>query len=124
MKATKIKQIRRDRRHRRIRTHLSGTAEKPRLAVFKSLKHFYCQIIDDERGLTLASSSTLVKSVSDKLAVKKVNKTESAKVVGEDIAERAVKAGIKTVVFDRGGFKYHGRVKAMADAARKAGLKF
>lgn len=112
----------RKRRQRRIRMKISGTAERPRLNVFRSLEHIYAQLIDDEAGKTLVSASTLDKGLRDELGKK--NKREQAKAVGEAIAERAKDAGIETVVFDRGGFIYHGRVKALAEGAREGGLKF
>ena len=107
----------RRRRHRRIRVTLSGTDQRPRLNVFRSLQHIYAQVIDDTNGVTLAAASTLGASVSG-------NKTERARAVGKTIAERAKEKGVSAVVFDRGGYKYHGRIKALADAAREAGLKF
>ncbi len=110
------------RRHQRVRAAVSGTAARPRLNVFRSLSHIYAQVIDDERGHTLASASTLDHEAHTQAQSK--NKTEAAKVVGRLIAERAKAAGVKKVVFDRGGYKYHGRVKALADAAREAGLEF
>ena len=109
-------------RHRRLRKRLAGTPSCPRLSVFRSLKHIYAQIIDDEVGHTLTSASTLDKSLSDSL--KNAADQEAAKVVGRLIAERAIAKGITTVVFDRGGHLFQGRVKALADAAREAGLKF
>lgn len=109
-------------RHKRIRKKLSGTTERPRLAVFRSEKHIYAQIIDDTKGVTLIAASTVEKAMREKL--KKTWNVEAAKEVGKLIAERALAKGIKEVVFDRGGFKYHGRVKALADSAREAGLKF
>jgi len=109
-------------RHKRIRKKLSGTTERPRLAVFRSEKHIYAQIIDDTKGVTLVAASTVEKAMREKL--KKTWNVEAAKEVGKLIAERALAKGIKEVVFDRGGFKYHGRVKALADSAREAGLKF
>ena len=112
----------RELRHRRLRKHLAGTPERPRLSVFRSLKHIYAQIIDDEAGRTLLAASTLDKSLSDSL--EKSGDEEAAKVVGKLIAERALASGITTVVFDRGGHIYSGRVKALADAAREAGLVF
>lgn len=118
MAAINRKQIRR-RIHNRIRKKLSGTSERPRLSVHFSNRRVYTQIIDDEKGRTLASASTLEES----LAAEKAN-VETATKVGEAIAERAIKAGVSTVVFDRGGFKFHGKVKALADAARAKGLKF
>ncbi|MDE6274016.1 MAG: 50S ribosomal protein L18 [Clostridiales bacterium] len=112
----------RQRRHARVRKHVSGTAETPRLNVYRSLNHIYVQVIDDVKGVTLASASTLEKDVRTKIA--DMTKTEAAKVVGETVAARAKEKGIETVVFDRGGYLYTGRVKAVADGAREAGLKF
>jgi large subunit ribosomal protein L18 len=109
-------------RHRRLRKHLAGTCYRPRLSVFRSLKHIYAQVIDDEAGNTLVSASTLDKTVSDSLS--KSADTDAAKVIGRLIAERAIAKGITTVVFDRGGHMFQGRVKTLADAAREAGLKF
>jgi large subunit ribosomal protein L18 len=111
----------RQRRHARSRFYLSGTAQKPRLAVFRSLKHIYAQIIDDETGETLVMASSLDKDL--RTSVNGGNKT-GAKQIGQKIAERAMAKGISTVVFDKGGFKYHGRVKELAEGARSAGLKF
>lgn len=104
----------------RIRKRVSGTAANPRLSVFRSNKEIYAQIIDDTNGNTVAAASSKDKT----LAGNKVNKTEQAKAVGAAIAEKAKAAGIAQVIFDRGGYLYHGRVKALADAAREAGLKF
>jgi large subunit ribosomal protein L18 len=112
----------RDRRHQRVRAHASGTPERPRLSVFRSLRHIVAQVIDDAAGKTLASASTLDPEVRAQLG--DLNKTGQAKLVGKVLAERAQKAGIKQVVFDRGGYRYHGRVKALADASREAGLDF
>jgi len=109
-------------RHRRLRKRLTGTPSCPRLSVFRSLKHIYAQVIDDEAGHTLTSASTLDKSLSD--SDKNAADQEAAKVVGRLVAERAIAKGITTVVFDRGGHLFQGRVKALADAARDAGLKF
>lgn len=109
-------------RHKRVRKHLSGTSERPRLNVYKSLNHIYAQIIDDVKGVTLVSCSTLDKEISSKLD--SLTKTEAAKLVGETIGKRAVEKKIKEVVFDRGGYLYTGRVQAVADGARSAGLKF
>ena len=108
-------------RHRRIRKRISGDDQRPRLAVFRSHRHIYAQVIDDQVGKTLASASTL-----DPTMVKpEVNgKIDAAAMVGTDVAKRAILAGIKSVKFDRGGYKYHGRVKALADAAREEGLVF
>ena len=116
------KSMAREYRHKRVRKHLSGTPERPRLSVYRSVENIYAQVIDDVNGVTLASASTIDAKVRASLEGKA--KIEQAKVVGQALAERALDAGIKTVVFDRGGFKYHGRVKALADASREAGLEF
>jgi large subunit ribosomal protein L18 len=108
-------------RHRRVRAKVSGTPQRPRLAVFRSLAHIYAQVIDDERGHTLVSASTLEPALRDR---REGTKTEQARLVGSTIGQRAREKGIEAVVFDRGGFLYHGRVAALADAAREAGLKF
>jgi large subunit ribosomal protein L18 len=110
----------RRKRHERIRLRLSGTVERPRLAVFRSLEHIYAQVIDDTSGRTIAAASSLE---GGKKAAKGT-KTELAEVVGRRIAERAKSAGVERVVFDRAGFRYHGRIKALAEAARGAGLDF
>ena len=112
----------RAKKHRRLRNHLSGTTATPRLAVFRSNNHMYAQIIDDTVGKTLVSASTTQKEV--KAELEKTNNVDAAAYLGTVIGKRAVEAGIKEVVFDRGGFIYHGKVKALADAAREAGLKF
>ncbi len=112
----------RQRVHVRVRTRVAGTPEQPRLCVFRSLHHIYAQVIDDRTGRTLASASSLDKEVRKQL--KGGGNVAAAKVVGKAIAERARSAGIVRVVFDRGGYKYHGRVQALAEAAREAGLKF
>lgn len=112
----------RRKRHQRIRTHISGTPEKPRLTVFKSNTNIYCQIIDDTVGKTIVSCSTLDKDVKDGLSSLK-NK-EAAKKVGETIAKRAMEKGIKEIVFDRSGYLYHGKIKELAEGAREAGLEF
>ena len=109
-------------RHRSIRVKLAGTAEFPRLAVYRSTKHIYAQLIDDVKHVTLASASSNDKDLREKLS--HGGNIEAAKVVGEAIAKKALKAGVKGVVFDRGGFLYHGRIQALADAAREAGLEF
>ncbi|HHX87909.1 MAG TPA: 50S ribosomal protein L18 [Firmicutes bacterium] len=114
--------ISRKRRHRRIRHRIFGVQERPRLNVFRSTKHIYAQIIDDREGRTLASASTLEPQLQEELA--DAGNLEAAKKVGELIARRALDRGIKEVVFDRGGYLYHGRVKALAEAAREQGLKF
>ena len=118
----KSRSVVREKKHRRLRYHLSGTAERPRLAVFRSNNHMYAQIIDDTVGNTLVAASTLDKDVKDKL--EKTNNVEAAKLLGTVVAKKALDKGIKEVVFDRGGFIYHGKVAALADAAREAGLKF
>jgi large subunit ribosomal protein L18 len=111
----------RKRRQRRIRMKISGTAERPRLNVFRSLDHIYAQVIDDVAGRTLVSASTVDKEIAADLDGKK--KREQATIVGKAVARRALDAGIQEVVFDRGGYLYHGRVKALADGAREGGLK-
>ena len=110
----------REKKHRRIRHHLNGTATTPRLAVFRSNKHMYAQIIDDVAGNTLCAASTLDKDAN----LENTSNIEAAQYVGKAIAEKALAKGIKQVVFDRGGFLYHGKVQALADAAREAGLEF
>ena len=109
----------RENKHRRLRNRFSGTAERPRLAVFRSNNHMYAQVIDDTVGNTLVAASTLDKEVKTK-----ASNIEAAKEVGELVAKRANKAGIKTIVFDRGGYQYHGKIKALAEAAREGGLEF
>ena len=109
-------------RHQRIRVKISGTTECPRLAVYRSTKHIYAQVIDDVKRVTLAAASSNDKELKEKLA--HGGNIDAAKVVGEAVAKKALKVGIKDVVFDRGGFVYHGRVAALADAAREAGLNF
>ncbi len=112
----------RKRRHRRVRVKVNGTSDRPRLNVFRSSTQIYAQVIDDLAGSTLAAASTLDPEVKSKL--KDRTKVEQAALIGELIAKRAKKAGVKDVLFDRGGYRYHGRVQALADAAREAGLKF
>jgi large subunit ribosomal protein L18 len=112
----------RQRRHESVRQKVAGTPDRPRLNIFRSLTQVYAQLIDDESGRTLASASTLETEIKPKLAG--LNKTEQAKLIGEAIARRAVEKGVKQVVFDRGGYRYHGRVRALAEAAREAGLEF
>ena len=112
----------RKRRHVRVRAKVSGTATRPRLCVFRSLNHIYAQVVDDSSGHTLVSASSLDAEIRDKITGKK--KTESAELVGSLVAQRILNKGIKQIAFDRGGYKYHGRVKALAEAARKAGLDF
>ena len=110
------------RRHHRVRATLKGTTQQPRLCVFRSLNHIYAQVIDDTAGATLVSASTVISDLKSKADGK--NKLEQAKLVGSLVAKGALEKGISQVVFDRGGYKYHGRVKALAEAARQAGLKF
>ena len=112
----------RKRRHERVRKRVSGSGARPRLCVFRSLKHIYAQLIDDGSGKTIATASTLDAEIETDSADK--NKRGKAELVGALVAKRAQEKGINQVVFDRGGYKYHGRVKALADAARKAGLRF
>ncbi len=114
--------VARRRRHERVRKHVVGTTERPRLNVYRSLGHIYAQIVDDSRGETLVAASSLDTGLQKELADK--NKSERAVAVGKLLAERALGAGIKQVVFDRGGYQYHGRVKALADASREGGLEF
>ena len=109
-------------RHERVRNKVSGTPERPRLSVYRSLNHIYAQIIDDVAGKTLVSCSTMDKTLAD--TFKDLTKTEAAKVVGQEVAKRALEKGITEVVFDRGGYVYMGRVECVADGAREAGLKF
>lgn len=109
-------------RHKTIRIKLSGTTEAPRLAVYRSTKHIYAQLIDDVKGVTIASASSVDKDLKAKLG--HGGNLDAAKAIGEAIAKKALKKGVKDVVFDRGGFLYHGRIAALADAAREAGLNF
>lgn len=120
--AEKSRSEARIRRHARVRKHVSGTPERPRLNVFRALSHIYAQVIDDEAGNTLVSASTVDLDLQAKLEGK--NKTEQAKLVGQVIAERAKAKGIVKVIFDRGGYQYIGRVKALAEGAREGGLEF
>ena len=122
MVSKKSRTLVRENKHRKLRNRFSGTAERPRLAVFRSNNHMYAQIIDDTVGKTLVSASTLDKDV--KAELEKTNNVEAATVVGTVVAKKALEKGITTVVFDRGGFIYSGKVKALADAAREAGLEF
>lgn len=114
----------RTRRHARVRAKVRGTPDRPRLCVFRSLKHVYAQVIDDKRGHTLAAASSLEKEVLAAGEGAATNKTKQAALVGSLVAKRAREKGVSRLVFDRGGCKYHGRVKAVAEAARVAGLKF
>lgn len=109
-------------RHRRVRKNISGTELRPRLSVYRSLAEIYAQVIDDQAGVTLASASTIDHELREK--VQNLKKSEQARMVGELVAKRAKSKGINQVVFDRGGFRFSGRVKALADAAREAGLEF
>ena len=110
------------RRRQHVRNKVFGTSERPRMSVFRSLKHIYVQVIDDTAGATLASASTLDAEIREELG--ELTKVEQARLVGKLVADRAHTAGVNRVVFDRGGYKYHGRVKALADSAREAGLVF
>ena len=120
MDKSKLKVVRRSRRRRGQRKRIGGTPERPRLSVYRSLNHMYAQVIDDLSGKTIASASTRDKGVGDGAT----GNVGAAEAVGSKIAEKAKAAGVTTVVFDRGGFRYHGRVRALADAARKGGLEF
>jgi large subunit ribosomal protein L18 len=114
--------IARRQRHRRVRARVSGTTERPRLNVFRSLRHIYAQIINDEVGHTIVSASSMEQDLQDE--IDGLNKTDQARVVGRALAERALSKGVNKVVFDRGGYKYHGRIKALAESSREAGLEF
>ena len=122
MVSKKTRSVVRENKHRKIRNHISGTAERPRLAVFRSNNHMYAQIIDDTVGNTLVAASTLEKDV--KAELEKTNNVDAAAYLGKVIAKKALDKGIKVVVFDRGGFIYQGKIQALADAAREAGLEF
>ncbi len=126
MASARVRKLSRDlhrkRVHQRVRMKVSGTPERPRLCVYRSLDHIYAQVIDDRTGKTLASASSVDKET--KKSLKGGGNVAAAKVIGKAIADRAKAAGVGKVVFDRGGYKYHGRVKALADAAREAGLQF
>ena len=122
-KQSKRKQFRRQRAHMRVRSRIAGTAERPRLSVFKSLRYVYAQVIDDRQGTTLAAASSLEPELKQKLG-RSAGSAEAARLVGETIAERAKARGIEKVVFDRGGYVYHGKVKQLAEAAREKGLQF
>jgi len=114
----------RKKRHKRVRKKVFGTAERPRMCVFRSLKHIYVQVIDDEAGHTLVAASSLSPEFRERTGKNYGGDVEAAKIVGEIIAQKCLEKGIKKVVFDRGGYKYHGRVAALAEAARQAGLEF
>lgn len=116
------KRASREKRHTRVRSRVVGTAERPRLNVFRSLDNIYAQVIDDTQGVTLVSASTIDREIAKEVEGK--NKIESAKIIGARLAERAKTAGITKVVFDRGGYQYHGRVAALAEGAREGGLDF
>jgi large subunit ribosomal protein L18 len=118
----KSREQKRTKRHLHVRRHLAGTPQRPRVSVYRSLSQIYAQIIDDTTGKTLVAVSTIDKELREKIG--KLKKAEQAKEVGKALAQRAQKAGIQQVVFDRGGYRYHGRVKALAEAARAAGLQF
>ena len=122
MKVSKERRVARKKRQSRVRKKVVGSADRPRLSVFRSSRHIYAQIVEDGSGKTLAAASTVAEGVDD--SVKYSGNVEAAKVVGKKIAEKALANDIKQVVFDRNGFLYHGRVKALADAAREAGLTF
>ena len=119
-----VRRIGRERRRKRIRKKVHGVLGQPRLSVFRSLKHTYAQVIDDGNGMTLVSASTLSDDVQKELGNGNHNKTDASKAVGKVLARMALEKGIKKVSFDRGGYLYHGRVRALADAAREGGLEF
>jgi large subunit ribosomal protein L18 len=112
----------RQKRHYKMRNKIQGTPERPRLNVFRSSSNIFVQVIDDTKGVTIAAASTLDNEIKEK--VSGLNKTEAAKIVGQEIAKKSIDKGIEAVVFDRGGYLYHGRVKSLADGARESGLKF
>ena len=120
--ANKSRAVARTRRPARVRKNLTGSAQRPRLNVFRSLLGIYAQVIDDQTGRTLVSASTVDRDMREK--VKGLKKSEQAKLIGQTVAERAKSKGIETVVFDRGGYRYSGRIKALADGAREGGLQF
>jgi len=120
--AKKTRSVARVLRHRRVRRRVAGTPERPRLNVFRSLNEVYAQVIDDEAGNTLAAASSIDKELRPKMVG--LNKTEQARLIGQAVAERAKEKGVETVVFDRGGYRYIGRIKALADGAREGGLQF
>jgi large subunit ribosomal protein L18 len=120
--ANKTRSVARARRHVRVRKNLKGTADRPRLNVYRSLSAIYAQVIDDQSGRTLVTASTVDHDLREK--VKGLKKSEQAKLVGQAVAERAKDKGIQSVVFDRGGYRYIGRIKALADGAREGGLQF
>jgi len=120
----KFKDFQHHRRKRRVRKKVTGEADRPRLTVFRSLRHIYAQLVDDDNGVTLMSASTLHKEVADQCNTKGTANVEAASLVGRELARKAMAVGIRQVRLDRNGYKYHGRVKAMAEAARKSGLVF
>src|SRR5438477_288692 len=122
MKKSNPSLMARERRRKHVRRHVQGEPDRPRLNIFRSEKHIYAQVIDDRKGHTLATASSLDPALKDKLGSAKP--LEQAKIVGETVAQRAIEAGVKKVVFDRAGYKYHGRVKSLADGARSGGLEF
>ena len=122
MSSEKAREEARKRRQRRVRAHVAGTADRPRLNVYRSLAHIYAQVIDDVTGATLVSASTVDGDLRAEMAGKK--KAEQAKAVGQAVAKRALAKGLTQVTFDRSGYRYHGRVKALADGAREGGLEF
>ena len=122
MSSEKAREEGRKRRQRRVRAHISGTAGRPRLNIYRSLSHIYAQVIDDGSGVTLVSASTVDAELRAQMTGKK--KAEQAKLVGQAVAQRAKAKGINQVTFDRGGYRYHGRIKALADGAREGGLEF
>lgn len=122
MPSVNPKALARERRKRRVRKKIRGTAARPRLSVFRSARHIYVQAVDDDSGMTLATASTLSPELKNK--VKGLNKRDAAKMVGEQIGSRIKEKGLERVVFDRSGFLYHGRIQALSEGAREAGLKF
>ncbi len=122
MSKSKTRSEARDRRHKRVRSRITGTPERPRLSIYRSLSEIYAQIIDDKAGLTLTSASTIDHDL--RTSVDGMKKSEQARKIGQALAERAKAKGIKQVIFDRGGYRYIGRVKALADGAREGGLEF
>jgi large subunit ribosomal protein L18 len=124
MNSSKRRSLERSRRAARVRKSISGTTERPRLCVRRSINHIYAQIVDDAQGKTIAFAGSTGKEFAQKVSGKSLSKTDISKVVGEMVAERAIEKGVKAVVFDRKGYLYHGRVKALAEAARGKGLVF
>jgi large subunit ribosomal protein L18 len=124
MNSAKRRSLERSRRAARVRKSISGTTERPRLCVKRSINHIYAQVVDDVNGKTLASAGSVGKEFAQKVSGKSLSKTEVSKVVGELVAEKALEKGVKAVVFDRKGYLFHGRVKALAEAARSKGLVF